>query len=193
MRKKSFVFAALLILAIASVCFADNSWKLGGTWNYSLNIPSAFINGYPASLTENGTITMHMTESGGTEYFSTLDQSWNGTLTVNGQKTDYNGSEPNLALTNTAYIPGESYIYTNTQIIDGIRVTARYTLRQTEENTVTGTALIKYNGETAEGTITATRPSSGDGGGGSGCNSAAFGFAALLLLVPLILTGKKAK
>jgi|GEM_PF-3814469 len=191
-RKVLAVLAAVLLAATAcTACFADDSWKLAGTWNYTLNIPSATINGSPASLTETGVMTMHMTENGGKEYFSTYDQSWNGTLTVNGQAQTYSGSMAGKTLNPALYNPGSAYVSSNTQTISGVTVTSKYTLTQVEENKVTGTAVLTYGGETATGTVTATRPAA-DGGdsGGGGC-SAGFAAIALLALVPLVLRRKQ--
>ena len=191
-RKVLAVLAAVLLTAAAcAACFADSSWKLAGAWNYTLSIPSAAINGYPASLTETGVMTMHMTESGDKEYFSTYDQNWNGTLTVNGQGQTYSGSVAGKTLNPALYNPGSAYVSGNTQTISGTTVKSKYTLTQVEENKVTGTAVLTYGGETATGTITATRPSQ-DGGdsGGGGC-SAGFAAIALLALVPLVLRRKQ--
>ena len=189
-RKVLAAIAALLVLA-ASASFADSGWKLAGTWNYTLSIPSATVNGYPASLTETGTMTMHMTESGGKEYFSTYDQSWNGTLTVSSQVQTYSGSVAGKTFNPTVYEPGTAYVTDSTQTISGNTVTAKYTLTQVEENKVTGTAVVHYGGQTASGTITATRPSSDSGDGGGGGCSAGFAAAALLALVPLVSARKR--
>ncbi|MDO5562048.1 MAG: Synerg-CTERM sorting domain-containing protein [Synergistaceae bacterium] len=188
MRKRIALFVALGIVLTATVALAVTDWKLAGAWNYTLSVPSATVGGNPASLTETGILTMKMTENGGVEYFKSYDQSYSGILTVSGNKQTYSGSFKDEALEPTAYTPGNSYIVKSTQNISGTTVTATYTLTQTEENKVTGTAVIKYGAETANGTITATRPSADNGGGGC---SVGFGALALLALTPLFFRKKR--
>ncbi|MDO5562824.1 MAG: Synerg-CTERM sorting domain-containing protein [Synergistaceae bacterium] len=58
---------------------------------------------------------------------------------------------------------------------------------QTEANSVSGTVVMTWNGNTASGTVSATR--STDSGGG-GCNAGLAGLA-LLALAPLFYRKKK--
>lgn len=194
-RKIIWILAAMLVLAASSVCFAaDNTWKLAGTWNYTLTVPEKLIGGHTISLTESGTITMHMREDAGVEYFSTFDLFGKGTLTVDGEEVPYDGKrqgESLKGLTGTEYIPGQECYIDDTQTVYGETLYIKYTLRQTGENTATGTARVDYGSESVVGTIEATRPTPSNGGGG-GC-STGFASAALLLFAPLFAVAKRRK
>lgn len=191
MKGKFILLFVLVSLLFVAPAFADSSWKLAGTWNYTANVPSTTLNtGDIVSATERGTITAIMTEKDGAEYFDSYVIQGKGTATLNGKSYPYEYPASTVALKQDKYTPGNTIKYNDTTNINGIVAKTQYVFTQTGENTISGTITMTWNGNTATGTISATRPTGGDSGGGGGCNAGLAGFA-LLALVPMIFRRKK--
>lgn len=187
--------AALLtlvfMLASTSAFAADASWKLAGTWNYSLNI-SGIYGGNTASLTEAGTLVMRTThDASGAEVLDTYDIKNKGNVSIEPSYThDYSSDQSGIRLNPLVYTPGATYEIEYDTTLDGAPVHFRLVFTQTGANDISGTAYLSAEGKGYSGPIKASRPSEEGGSGGGGCNA---GFAGLLLLavVPFIVRRKK--
>ncbi|MDO5563476.1 MAG: Synerg-CTERM sorting domain-containing protein [Synergistaceae bacterium] len=190
MQRKLALALVVVFLLMAAPLYADSTWKLAGTWNYNLNIAGT-IDGSDASLKEAGQIILRMTESGGVEYFSDYDITSKGNLTIGSAYSyGYSYDNKNLTINPIAYVPGASFSTEYDTRIDGNLVHFRLTIRQTAENSISGTATVTHNGTSYTGPISATRPTGGDGGSGGGCNA---GYAGLMLMgiLPLFFYRRK--
>ena len=193
MKKLYCLLCVVLLAACASCAFADSSWKLGGTWNYSIvDKGNAKINGVPAKLTESGTINVRtVTQDSSIESITgyAINCKANISIPSTGFSYDFTNNF-NTDIDPVLYIPGKPVRFYFYSTING------YSVRETLEFTQTGVDSIKgtydiylsATGETNTFDITATRNSGGDGGGG--CNA---GFAGLALLLAALTFATRKK
>lgn len=196
---KSAAVFAICGLLVCGAAFADSSWKLAGTWNYSSTVPSQAVtlsgDTVYYSSSETGTIDLNMTAQSDGEYFNSYTCTYKGTNTVRSQygtdSKDYSGGPYTQALEATKYTPGNETTFTQTIQIRGYNVNEKLVLKQVEENKLTGKVYLTLEGQTISGDVTATRNSGGSSGsGGGGCNAGATAAMLMFCVAPMVLRKK---
>lgn len=202
-RFSAVVFLCLLILGISPASFAASVWTLNGTWDYTADVPAQRVtvggNQFDFRASETGVIVMNTVFVEDKEYFSTYDISGTGKgaykLPSDSSWTEdiYNFGPATMRMNGEQYDPAKEWRVALQDPISvwGYQVSEWLVLKQTGENTVSGTIYLDCNGSLVTGTVSATRRGapSGDGGGG-GCNAGAAGIGMILVLAAFVAKRK---
>lgn len=197
-------FTAIFILAVSIVFMsqiavtADETWKIGGDWDYTLRLDGEY-NGYQGTATEAGVVSVNTTTSGDKEILQSYSLDCErGNLTIPSLDYSYDYSyRSSGTLLAQEYIPGETLEFPTYDItVDDITARTTIRVRQTGAYSASGTVTIYFvnTGETFRGNINASKPQpapvppSGDGGGG-GCN-AGVSLLLLLAIIPVLFKRK---
>ncbi|MCC8057174.1 hypothetical protein [Cloacibacillus sp.] len=202
-RLSTVVFLCLLVFAMLPSSVASAAWTLNGTWDYTANVPAQRItiggNQFDFRASENGVIVMDTVFVEDKEFFNTYVISGTGhgayKLPSNSSWTEdtYNFGPATMQMKNEQYDPAKELTVSLQDPIDvwGYKVSEWLVLKQTGENTVSGTIYLDCSGTLVTGTVSATRRGApSDSGGGGGCNAGVAGIGLMLALAVLAVKRK---